>query len=113
LLAPAQYQRVFRHCEVKAGDRFVTVLACSNTLAHPCLGTTVSIKNAGNSVKRNRIKRVIRESFRLHQQQLVGWDLVVLARPGIGSRSNLQLFKALETHWRTIAAHAHTGTDTD
>ena len=113
LLAPAQYQSVFRHCEVKAGDRYITVLARSNQLAHPRLGTTVSIKNAGNAVRRNRIKRLIKESFRFNQQQLAGWDLVVLARPGISSRTNRQLSKALDTHWRKIAAHAHTGTDTD
>ena len=103
LLAPAQYQRVFRHCENKAGDRFLTVLAVSNELDHPCLGTAVSIRNAGNAVTRNRIKRLIRESFRLNQEKLGGWDLVVLGRPGIGSRSNRQLFSALDNHWRKIA----------
>jgi ribonuclease P protein component len=113
LLAPAQYQRVFRDCEVKTGDRYLTVLAVSNKLNHPCLGTAVSVRNAGNAVKRNRIKRLIRESFRLNRNRLGGWDLVVLARPGIDTRSNRQLFSALDTHWRKIAAHAHTATDTD
>ncbi|MDT8386757.1 MAG: ribonuclease P protein component [Thiogranum sp.] len=113
LLAPAQYQRVFRLCEARSSDKYLTVLACSNALAHPRLGTTVSIRNAGNAVKRNRIKRLIKESFRLNQQQLAGWDLVVVARAGVSSRTNRQLFNTLETHWRKIAAHANTGTDTD
>jgi len=112
LLGAAQYQRVFRHCEVKANDRFITVLALSNDLRHPRLGTAVSIKTAGNAVKRNRIKRLSRESFRLHRVMLGSFDLVVLVRPGISSLSNQQLLKALDTHWRTIAAHAHTGSDT-
>jgi len=112
LLAAAQYQRVFRHCEVKASDRLITVLAVSNDLLHPRLGTAVSIKAAGNAVKRNRIKRLLRESFRLHRELFGGFDLVVLVRPGISSLSNQQLLKALDTHWRTIAAHAHTGSDT-
>jgi ribonuclease P protein component len=112
LLLAAQYQRVFRHCEVKANDRFITVLAISNDLRYPRLGMVVSIKAAGNAVKRNRIKRLLRESFRLHRELLARFDLVVLVRPGISSLSNRQLLKALDTHWRRISAHAHTGSDT-
>ena len=64
--------------------------------------------NEDVAVPRNRIKRLIRESFRQHQEMLAGWDLVVLVRPGAAGRSNQQLFSALENHWRTIAQHAHT-----
>ena len=43
------------------------------------LGITVS-KRVGNSVKRNRIKRSIREFFRLSKQQIPrGYDIVVIA----------------------------------
>jgi ribonuclease P protein component len=113
LLKAAQYQQVFKRCEFKASDRFMTILVVSNDLQHPRLGTVVSIKAAGNAVQRNRIKRLVRESFRLHQDLLGSSDLVVLVRPGISSRSNQQLLSALDNHWRTIAAHAHTRSDTD
>jgi ribonuclease P protein component len=112
LLKAAQYQRVFKRSEFKASDRYITILAVTNELQHPRLGTAVSIKAAGNAVQRNRIKRLVRESFRLHQELLGSNDLVVLVRPGISSRSNQQLLSALDTHWHTIAAHAHTGSDT-
>jgi ribonuclease P protein component len=90
----------------------MTVLAIPNSLPHARLGTTVSLRNAGCAVQRNRIKRLVRESFRQHQDMLNGWDVVVLVRPGVATRSNLQLFTSLENHWRTIANHAHTGPDT-
>jgi len=90
----------------------MTVLAASNELTHPRLGTAVSIKAAGNAVNRNRIKRLLRESFRLHRELLDGFDLVVLVRSGISSLSNQQLLSALDTHWLRIAAHAHTRSDT-
>jgi len=112
LLAGAQFQRVFRQCQCKAGDRYVTVLALANSLGHARLGTTVSIRNAGGAVQRNRIKRLIRESFRQHQEMLAGWDLVVLVRAGVATRSNQELVSTLEQHWRKIAQHAHTDSDT-
>jgi ribonuclease P protein component len=113
LLSAAEYQRVFKHCDRKAGDRLITVLAAANDLDHPRLGMVVSIKAAGSAVRRNRIKRLIRESFRLRQATLGGRDLVVLVRPGISARSNQQIIRTLDSHWRTIAAHAHTATTAD
>ena len=43
----------------------------------------VSVRTAGSSVSRNRIKRLIRESFRLRQRDLAGWDWIIRARRGI------------------------------
>jgi ribonuclease P protein component len=113
LLTAAQYQQVFNQCEARSGDRYITVLALRNDLGHSRLGTIVSVRNAGNAIQRNRIKRLIRESFRRNQERLGSRDLVVLVRPGIAALSNPQLVGKLETHWRTIAAHAHTGPATD
>jgi len=46
------------------------------------LGITAS-KKSGESVQRSRIKRVVREAFRLHQSEFPdGWDFVVIAREG-------------------------------
>jgi len=45
------------------------------------LGLAVSRK-AGNAVQRNRVKRLVRESFRHRAVLFHGWDLVVIARPG-------------------------------
>ena len=47
---------------------------------HARLGMAVSIRVAGSAVRRNGIRRVIRESFRLHQHELPALDVFVTAR---------------------------------
>ena len=65
------------------GRRYYTknfvVIIKKNRGAITRLGITVS-KRVGNSVKRNRIKRLIREFFRLNKQQIPkGYDILVIA----------------------------------
>ena len=80
-------------------DRCFTVLALSSQLDRPRLGLAISRKVARKAVTRNRIKRVIRESFRHWQTRLDSLDVVVLGRAGIATRSNSALNTALEKLW--------------
>ena len=54
----------------RMGDGFFAVTATLNDSGAPRLGLAVAVRVAGGSVERNRIRRVIRESFRLHQHEL-------------------------------------------
>jgi ribonuclease P protein component len=56
------------------------VFFLSNGLAETRLGLTVPA-SVGNSVLRNRVKRRVREVFRLNQHSIpAGWDIVVNPR---------------------------------
>ena len=63
----------------RRSEHFV-VLSLENKSGAKRLGITVS-KKVGNAVRRNRIKRLVREFFRLNKARLPGArDIVVIAR---------------------------------
>ena len=61
-------------------NRDLVLYVCGNDLGRNRIGISVS-KKVGNSVVRHRITRLIRESYRLHEQLFnSGLDMVVVAR---------------------------------
>lgn len=63
------------------------------------LGTAVAKKVLKRAVDRNRVKRLVRESFRLKQHDLAGLDLVVMCARGIDPSNKQQLRVSLDKHW--------------
>jgi ribonuclease P protein component len=80
LRTPAQYAAVY-DARVREVRGPLVVFALPNALGHPRLGLSVSRK-VGVAVKRNRIRRLLREAFRHMQHDLPrGYDWVVVVRP--------------------------------
>jgi len=79
-----------------------TVHACQNGLQHARLGLTVSRRVSSSAVRRNRLKRLIRESFRHHQVELKGLDIVVVARAQADKTESSALRDALQQHWQSL-----------
>jgi ribonuclease P protein component len=77
-------------------------------LQGPRIGLAVAVRIAGGSVQRNRIRRVIRESFRLHQHELPAADLVVSARARSRDASGPELHAALAALWKKVAQRCAT-----
>ncbi len=102
LLAPEDYDQVFKK-PVRAGANGMLVLARKNDLPHPRLGLIVPKKVLKRAVWRNRVKRLVRESFRQQQDSLPNVDLVFLAKSGIGDLSNRDLTSALNRLWAQIS----------
>lgn len=66
------------------------------------LGITVSRKVSTHAVIRNRIKRQVRECFRSCQNDLIGLDLVVVARRAAVGESSTAVCLALQNHWKRL-----------
>jgi ribonuclease P protein component len=84
------------------GNGFFAVTAKPNDIGGPRLGLAVSVKNAGNAVERNRLRRTIRESFRLHQHELPAADIVVSARGRAREVPAAELRASLDALWKKV-----------
>ena len=80
LRAPRDFDAVFA-ARVKESRGPLTVFARPNDLPYARLALQTS-RRVGNAVRRNRIRRLLREAFRLMQHDLPrGYDLVIVVRP--------------------------------
>lgn len=97
LLKTAEFDRVFDK-SVRSSDRYFTVLARPNDYKYPRLGLAISKRKVRLAVGRNRLKRLIREKFRLTQKNVCA-DYIVMAGTQGANASNQELFESLEKHW--------------
>lgn len=106
LLNAGDYQSVFNDTSAKAFAGEFLLLAHKRNDDQVRLGLIVSKKTDKTAVGRNRIKRLVRESFRHHKTPLVGLDIVFLARNGIKELDNKTLSERLEKAWQQLAKKA-------
>ena len=96
---------VFRRLYRKGGsvaDRYLVLYCRKNGGSENRVGLTVGVK-LGHAVVRNRIRRRLREIYRLHEAQfLPGWDIVVVAR----ARAVAASYQQLERSYLALAAEA-------
>ena len=78
----ADFSRVFAE-KRSAGDELLIVYVSANHLAWSRLGLSVG-KRVGRAVQRNRVRRRLREAFRLNKSKLPqGYDIVCVAKPAL------------------------------
>jgi len=99
LLNAASFGRVFEKA-TRSRDKWFTVLCRKNELDTSRLGLAISKKQCKKATARNRLKRIIRESFRHHQTILAGLDIVVMNKMSAADERNDILVDSLEKHWQ-------------
>ena len=103
LLTKATYKAVFDDSPYRVSHRNLLMLARPNGSKEARLGLIVAKKNVRLAVKRNRIKRVVRDSFRLNQQTLETLDIIFLARRGLDRLEPAVQHKLLLDSWRKLS----------
>jgi ribonuclease P protein component len=66
------------------------------------LGLAIAARSVGNAVSRNRVKRQVREQFRLQRDALPPVDIVISARQGARGAAAPELRAALQRLWKQI-----------
>ncbi|GGW96397.1 ribonuclease P protein component [Alteromonas halophila] len=102
LLTPSHFTHVFDNATPAVSPSF-TVLARKSDNPTPRLGITISKKRVRKAHDRNRIKRLIRESFRHKRQHLPNVDIIVIGKSGADNLSNQEVFTILEKLWKKLA----------
>lgn len=79
------------------------MLARRNARDYPRLGLAITKKKLAKAIARNRIKRLIRESFRHHLAELEGLDIVVLSHSSVKTTPNKVILDRLHQHWKNLS----------
>ena len=98
LLTADSYKNVFANAQ-RFGNYSFTLLARENKLAHPRLGLAISKKCAKRAVDRNRIKRIIRESFRINQHKLPCVDIIAMCKTSAVKLDKQEVRKQIDQQW--------------
>ncbi len=105
LLRAADFARL-RESGSRLSSQQLSIQFCNCENRGPRLGMAVSRRVSKLAIVRNRIRRQIRESFRLNRPRLPACDILVIARQSAAQRSNAQLRVELESLWSRLAAKA-------
>ncbi len=102
LLNPFEYRQVFNTGKKLHGKYFILFISESDQI-HSRIGLIISKKVSKHAVQRNRIKRQIRESYRMHKHHLPAIDIVVMAKKSAVNQDNSFIQKILLQHWNNIS----------
>ena len=102
LLNAGDFRYVFENSVCKAYCPGFLLLAAPGRQEETRLGFVIGKKHVKLAVKRNRFKRIFRESFRLNQHQLPSADVIILAIKGAGQTSPDETALSLDKAWKQL-----------
>lgn len=99
----AAFSPVFNQPDFRVSCPQLLVLARVAEQTQPRLGVVVGRKHVPRAVRRNRVKRLVRETFRNRKSGLAGLDIVVLARKGVDGLDNAALLVQLQALFNELS----------
>lgn len=105
LVNKAEYKSLFDKSN-KVSQRCLLILFKPNQKSHARLGLVIGKRAVNSAVIRNRIKRILRESFRQNQEKLKGLDIIIIARQQCDKLSKQKLREGIDQLWEKLLAHS-------
>jgi ribonuclease P protein component len=91
-----------RQASGRFGGRCFHLRYRENGLGHARLGLAISKRVSKRAVERNRIKRLLRESFRRVRHELPAVDLMVMAREQAAGLPGTELLAEMDALWNRL-----------
>ena len=101
LIKKAEFNHVFENAKkIVFGN--ITILYRPNSVSFARLGFAISKKFVSTAVLRNKIRRILKESFRL-QTTLPAYDIVVLMNKNCDKQKIEQIQQTIERLWQKLS----------
>ena len=100
LVSKQQFTNVFNQRKVISSFP-IRAFVTPNSVGHARIGLAINKKAAGGQIRRNWVKRVIRESFR-QQQNIPAYDIVFVLKRGASDITKEQLWQGLTQFWQKL-----------
>ena len=103
LASKVEVQSVFAAKPKKISRQYLLVLYTPNQLHHARLGIIAGKQHLRRAVDRNRVRRIIRESFRQQKETLKGFDVIVMIRSSCRALEANVIRNDIDHLWQAIS----------
>jgi ribonuclease P protein component len=101
IITAGDYRQVFTKPK-RVSTPELLFLFSRNQQPNSRLGLAIAKKQLPLAVDRNRVKRLVRESFRIKRCEISSLDIVVMARKSLLNMDNTQIRLQLDKLWRQV-----------